>query len=139
MKWKGFTIVEMLIVLLMTSLLITAMIDFGQRIFKIQEEENVEGERRTSQINLYSVLVADMWDADSVDVKWRHLYIRVREINIEYQFDTFFVVRIRGDTRDTLFTNVTRVHYTTDLLELETKCKNGEVRMLSIPRGFIYK
>ena len=69
MKWKGFTIVEMLIVLLMTSLLITTMIDFGLQIFKIQEEENVASERRTSQINLYSVLVADMWDADSVDVK----------------------------------------------------------------------
>lgn len=139
MKWKGFTIVEMLIVLLMTSLLITTMIDFGLQIFKIQGEENVESERRTSQINLYAALVADMWEADSIDVKWRRLYIRVREINIEYQLDTSFVVRIRGDTRDTLFTSVTRVHYRADLLELEIKCKNGEARVLSIPRGFIYQ
>lgn len=138
MKWKGFTIVEMLIVLLMTSLLLTAMVNFSQQVSKIQKEENVSNEERTAHINLYSVLTADMWEADSIGLKQRYMHIRVREIIIEYQFDTSFIVRIRGDTKDTLFTKVTRARNTNGLLELETKCKNGETRTLSILKGFIY-
>jgi len=118
MKMRGFTLVELLVVMLMTAIVLTVVLELSRVIFGLERGVRLGEKERGTRVELYEWLRRDLRWADMLRVEEKGVWMRGKRGIIRYRWERQQVVREQMGRRDTVAVRVMKVQLERCVLRL---------------------
>jgi hypothetical protein len=134
MKLKAFTLVEMLVVLMTTTLVVSLLVLLYQFLSREYHAIIASETGRGDVLSLYVLLQGDAWRADTLYLAPPGIVVAGKD-TVFYRVDTTTVSRERADLADTLSVVTRDIARDAGYLRVSVQGNTGEVIEIMVERG----